>query len=80
VLTNVAPCMMALLIAQNPASSSAIHPLTGRWVADIRASRFNGAVAVKSTPLDFRVDANAVVITSRTIDVNDRVVASVQGE
>src|SRR5258706_8950057 len=58
------------LLAQSSVNPG--HPLAGRWTADIRGSRFNGAVAVKETSLEFVVTSETVAITNHTIDISDR--------
>lgn len=56
----------------NQGGVSANHPFAGHWNADIAASRFNGAIAVKAASLEFVVKAETVEITDRTIDFSNR--------
>jgi hypothetical protein len=48
------------------------YSFAGHWTADVAASRFNGAVAVKAASLDFVVRPQAVEITNRTTDTSGR--------
>lgn len=60
------------IAALGQSGSSSEHPFTGYWTADIPASRFNGAVAVKAASLQFVVTSETVTITNRTIDISNR--------
>ena len=59
--------VMVLRFAGQPS-----HPFDGQWIADMTASRFNGAVAIKSATLEFRVSEDAVIITNHTTDPSGR--------
>lgn len=49
------------------------HPFDGHWIADMTASRFNGAVPVKETTLDFVISGSTVAITTRSLTLDGRV-------
>jgi hypothetical protein len=49
-------------------------PFDGHWTADMTASRFNGAVIVKETTLDFVVSNDSVAITTRSVTPDERIV------
>lgn len=48
------------------------HAYDGRWVADIAASRFNGAVAVRSVALEVAITATSVSLTNRIVDTSGK--------
>lgn len=63
----LASLMVLSFLAQSPP-----NPFNGEWTADVDASRFNGAVAVKSATLRLLVAEDTVVITNHTIDASNR--------
>ena len=53
------------LLTQNAVGANLF---SGHWTADVLASRFNGAVAVKMATLEFVVTSETVIITNHAID------------
>jgi hypothetical protein len=69
------PRFVWLGVALLTLGSVSVDLFSGHWTADIAASRFNGAVAVKAASLEFVVTSETVAITNRTIESANRDVA-----